>query len=127
MHSGNGGKALHYLRTQNPVNPEIMAAYPNRLSTNRSNPYIEPGGYDNLASLSHLQTFGSYLCTSEPGAEPARAHPRAAGGRAGGAQLLRLREPEEPQRGSALRLRRRRSDRQTNGGTGVYPLLQPLP
>ncbi len=56
----SSGTALHYLRTTNPVNPEVLAAYPSRLPTNRSNPYVEPGGYDKLKS--GLQLFGSYLC-----------------------------------------------------------------
>ena len=107
---------IHYLRTQNPVNPEIMAAYPNRLSTNRSNPYIEPGGYNKLASLSHLQTFGSYLCTHQPGAEPARAHRRAAGGRAGRAQLLRVRRTRRTTTRLRPATRRRRSGTPDHGG-----------
>jgi hypothetical protein len=43
-----------------------MSAWPNRLGTNRSNPYTEPGGYRKLASEGHLEVFGSYLCTSRP-------------------------------------------------------------
>ena len=43
-------KPVHYLRTTNPVNPEVLAAYPKRLPTNRSNPYVEPGGYNQLAA-----------------------------------------------------------------------------
>jgi phospholipid/cholesterol/gamma-HCH transport system substrate-binding protein len=57
---------VHFLRTANPLNPEMMAGYPNRLSTNRSNPYTEPGGYDKLGTEGHLEVFGSYLCTSNP-------------------------------------------------------------
>ncbi|HEX8856302.1 MAG TPA: MlaD family protein [Thermoleophilaceae bacterium] len=55
---------LHYLRTMNPVNPEVLAAYPHRISTNRSNPYIEPGGYSKLPS--GLEVFDPALCTSNP-------------------------------------------------------------
>jgi len=55
---------LHYLRTTNPINPENLAAYPKRISTNRSNPYVEPGGYSKLPT--GLEVFGSYLCTSNP-------------------------------------------------------------
>ena len=55
---------VKYLRTSNPVNPENLAAYPVRLSTNRSNPYLEPGGYAKLAT--GLEVFGKYLCTSNP-------------------------------------------------------------
>jgi phospholipid/cholesterol/gamma-HCH transport system substrate-binding protein len=53
---------VHYLRTANPLNPENLAAYPARLSTNRSNPYVEPGGYAHLP----MKVFGSYLCTTVP-------------------------------------------------------------
>ena len=45
------GNLPRYLRTQNPVNPEIMAAYPNRLATNRSNPYPVPGGSERALDL----------------------------------------------------------------------------
>jgi phospholipid/cholesterol/gamma-HCH transport system substrate-binding protein len=51
---------LHYLRTTNPLNPENLAAYPRRLPSNRSNPYTEPGAYDQLAR--GLPVFGRYLC-----------------------------------------------------------------
>ena len=53
---------LHYLRTTNPLNLENLAAYPTRLPTNRANPYVEPGGYDQLPQ--GLPVFGEYLCTS---------------------------------------------------------------
>ena len=60
------GKSLHYLRTTNPLNPENLAIYPKRISTNRSNPYVDPMGYLKLATQGHLDVFGSYLCTSNP-------------------------------------------------------------
>ncbi len=53
---------IHYLRTQNPENPEVMAGYPTRLATNRSNPYIAPGGYMKLKTEGHLETFGTQGC-----------------------------------------------------------------
>jgi phospholipid/cholesterol/gamma-HCH transport system substrate-binding protein len=53
---------IHYLRTSNPVNPENLAAWPYRLSTNRSNPYTEPLGYKKIKT--GLEVFGEYLCTS---------------------------------------------------------------
>jgi phospholipid/cholesterol/gamma-HCH transport system substrate-binding protein len=53
-------RPLHYLRTTNPVNPEVLAAYPRRIPSNRSNPYTEPGGYSQLAR--GLPVFGTYLC-----------------------------------------------------------------
>jgi hypothetical protein len=57
-------RPLHYLRTTNPLNLENLAAYAQRLPTNRSNPYTEPGAYDQLAQ--GLPVFGSYLCTEGP-------------------------------------------------------------
>ena len=48
----------------NPLNPETMTGYANRLSTSRSNPYTEPGAYDRLAEGRPLPVFGSYLCTA---------------------------------------------------------------
>jgi phospholipid/cholesterol/gamma-HCH transport system substrate-binding protein len=60
------GDQIHVLRLSNPLNPEMMAGYPNRLGTNRSNPYTEPGGYDKLGTEGHLEVYGSYLCTSNP-------------------------------------------------------------
>src|SRR5205085_12483764 len=40
----SGGKPVHYLRTTNPLNPEVLAVYPHRLGSNRTNPYTKPGG-----------------------------------------------------------------------------------
>jgi virulence factor Mce-like protein len=34
------GKRLHYLRAVNPVGPENLAAYPRRIGSNRTNPYM---------------------------------------------------------------------------------------
>jgi virulence factor Mce-like protein len=53
---------IHYLRTANPLNPENLAAYQNRIATNRSNPYVAPGGYANYP----MKVFGTYLCTTAP-------------------------------------------------------------
>jgi phospholipid/cholesterol/gamma-HCH transport system substrate-binding protein len=64
------GDPVHYLRLMNPLNPEIMAGYPNRLATSRSNPYTEPGAYDRLGRGEPLPVFGSYLCTSNPTPSP---------------------------------------------------------
>jgi virulence factor Mce-like protein len=55
-------KTLHYLRISNPINPESVAPYPTRLDSNRGNPYMAVGGYNQL--LSGLSVFGSYLCTN---------------------------------------------------------------
>jgi hypothetical protein len=60
----DNSKQVHYLRTTNPVNPEALAAYPKRISTNRSNPYFAPLGYKDLPT--GLKVFGTYLCTTNP-------------------------------------------------------------
>jgi virulence factor Mce-like protein len=39
---------IHYLRTSNPLNPENLAVYPNRLPTNRPNPYRHPGSFNEI-------------------------------------------------------------------------------
>jgi virulence factor Mce-like protein len=33
------GQKVHYLRTMNPFNPENLSVYPNRIGSNRTNPY----------------------------------------------------------------------------------------
>jgi phospholipid/cholesterol/gamma-HCH transport system substrate-binding protein len=55
---------LHYLRISNPINPEVLMPYKNRPETNRSNAYMEPGGY--LKLLKGLPVFATYLCTDNP-------------------------------------------------------------
>jgi virulence factor Mce-like protein len=58
------GANLHYVRISNPINPELLTRYQTRPSSNRSNPYQEPGGY--LKLLRGLPVFGKYLCTTHP-------------------------------------------------------------
>jgi virulence factor Mce-like protein len=53
---------LHYLRISNPINPESVAPYQNRLNSNRGSPYMAPGGFDQL--LSGLSVFSGNLCTN---------------------------------------------------------------
>jgi phospholipid/cholesterol/gamma-HCH transport system substrate-binding protein len=60
--STTNGRSLHYLRISNPVNPEILTEYQGRLSSNRGNPYMAPGGYSLL--VSGLDVFAGNLCTS---------------------------------------------------------------
>lgn len=55
---------LHYLRISNPINPEVLAPYHSRLESNRGNPYMAPGGYNQLTS--GLSVFSGNLCTSNP-------------------------------------------------------------
>ena len=54
------GELTNYLRTTSPLNPEILAAYPRRIPTNRANAYVQPGGYEQLGS--GLPVFGTYQC-----------------------------------------------------------------
>ena len=68
----NTTRLVHYLRTTNPISPEVLATYEKRLPTNRSNPYPEPGAYSQLAS--GLPTFGNYLCAN-PGPATSLAPP----------------------------------------------------
>ena len=51
---------MHYLRTTNPLNLENLAVYPRRPGTNRTNPYMLPGGYDKLAQ--GLDSFETRHC-----------------------------------------------------------------
>jgi phospholipid/cholesterol/gamma-HCH transport system substrate-binding protein len=60
----NPRQLLHYVRVSSPINPETLTDYSNRLSSNRGNPYLVPGGY--TALLGGLPVFGSYLCTNNP-------------------------------------------------------------
>jgi phospholipid/cholesterol/gamma-HCH transport system substrate-binding protein len=55
---------LHYLRTQNPLNPENLAVYPKRLPTNRTNPYTQPGNFDQMRT--GLPSFETRHCTNGP-------------------------------------------------------------
>jgi virulence factor Mce-like protein len=56
---------LHYLRTQNPLNPENLAVYPTgRLPSNRTNPYMQPGGYDQLRT--GLPSYETRHCGNGP-------------------------------------------------------------
>ena len=57
---GNGPR--NYLRTIPAFNPEMLSAYPQRLRSNRNNPYIQPKGY--LKLKSGLQSFQTVQCGS---------------------------------------------------------------
>jgi phospholipid/cholesterol/gamma-HCH transport system substrate-binding protein len=53
----------HYLRTSNPLNPEMLAQYPKRLTSNRTNPYPFPG--DGLSLKDGLPSFETRQCTGQ--------------------------------------------------------------
>jgi ABC-type transporter Mla subunit MlaD len=57
---GNGQR--NYLRTLAPFSPEMLAAYPQRLRSNRANPYIQPKGYNKLKQ--GLQVFNPANCSA---------------------------------------------------------------
>ena len=56
------GGSERYLRAEPQLNPETAAAYPNRLRSNRANPYLHPLGYEALSS--HLPVFDPRPCTA---------------------------------------------------------------
>ncbi len=60
--NNEGAGPLEYIRTMAPFSPEMMAAYPRRLASNRTNPYMKPLGYQNLRS--GLQSFETRQCTN---------------------------------------------------------------
>ncbi|HET6508347.1 MAG TPA: MlaD family protein [Baekduia sp.] len=62
------GENLHYLRTANPLNPEALAQYPNRLKTNRTNPYAFPGDSNSLKT--GLSSFETRQCGSATAPNP---------------------------------------------------------
>jgi len=60
------GVQTHYLRSTAPLEPAALAAYPRRLKTNRTNPYLAPLGYSKLKS--GLDSFETSQCTGGPNA-----------------------------------------------------------
>ena len=124
--SAQSTSRLHYLRTQNPRNPEVMAGYPSRLATNRSNPYIAPGGYDKLAAEGHLEVFAPNSCGTTPvPAPPAPMAPWMSPALLtqidfyifGGTENRNAAPPCDPQTPLG----------QVVGQSGSYPHLEPLP
>ena len=123
---GQASGSLHYLRTQNPTNPEVMSGYPSRLATNRSNPYIAPGGYDKLRTEGHLETFAANTCGTTPvPSEPAASEPWLPAALLaqisfytfGGTVNRNAAPPCDPQTPLGQLL----------GQSGSYPHLEPLP
>jgi phospholipid/cholesterol/gamma-HCH transport system substrate-binding protein len=113
---------LHYLRTQNPSNPEIMAGYPSRIASNRSNPYFAPQTY----KPGQLKVFGSYLCGTTPVPnEPAPLAPWLPA--AVVAQIHYYTYGGNRNRNSAPPCDAQAPLGQVVGQTGTFPHLQPLP
>ena len=111
-------KFIHYLRTASPVNPEMMTGWPFRLSTNRSNPYTAPGGYDKLRTEGHLEVFGQYLCTGPRGPAAAGAERVPLGERGRPDRAVHLRRRPEPRQGAPVR----RAGAAGPGGRPVGPV-----
>jgi phospholipid/cholesterol/gamma-HCH transport system substrate-binding protein len=123
--SPSASRPLHYLRTTNPASPEILAAYPRRLPTNRSNPYVEPGGYSKLGTEGHLEVLDSYYCRGGGSPPPPLASPPLLSTNLaglinqfvfGGAENTGAAPPCDPQEPLGRKV----------GQTGVYPRLQPI-
>ena len=55
------GTVFNHLRTAGVLAPQALAAYPERLRSNRANPYLKPGGYEAL--LTGLAQFETRQCT----------------------------------------------------------------
>lgn len=56
------GRKIHYLRTLNPLSPENLAGYPNRLGTTRSSPYTYPEAFTLLKS--GLLSYDTRSCSN---------------------------------------------------------------
>lgn len=63
-----GGSPVHYLRTASVFSPEGMTIYPQRLATNRPNPYRFPGQLNQLRT--GLPVFEGRQCASGPRPTP---------------------------------------------------------
>jgi phospholipid/cholesterol/gamma-HCH transport system substrate-binding protein len=61
--TGNQGPQQHYLRTMQILGPESLAIYPQRIGTDRSNPYFQPGAFSALGN-GGLQVFSSSSCSN---------------------------------------------------------------
>jgi hypothetical protein len=59
---GGVGPALHYLHTMNVLSPESLSVYPQRLGTNRANPYFKPDAFSSL--VSGLPVFSAGACSN---------------------------------------------------------------
>lgn len=64
------GAPIHYLRTVSVFSPDGMTIYPQRLATNRSNPYRFPGQLAPSQLSSGLPVFEGRQCASGPRPAP---------------------------------------------------------
>jgi phospholipid/cholesterol/gamma-HCH transport system substrate-binding protein len=61
--TGTSAKKVRYVRTTNALGPEVLAGFPRRLRTSRTNPYLKPKGYLDLAK-GGLESFETRHCSS---------------------------------------------------------------
>jgi phospholipid/cholesterol/gamma-HCH transport system substrate-binding protein len=125
--SAEGGNA-HYIRISSPINPETLAVFSGRPSTNRSNPYLAPGGYSQL--VNGLAVFDRSDCTNRalPGFAPSMAHSTTSvtGTALTLAQLVSRYYYTGTPQGPACRVQAPLGY-QTTGQRQQFPHLQPLP
>ncbi len=113
-----GNKLLHYVRVSRPLNPETLTDYSTRLTSNRGNPYLVPGGYSSL--VSQLPVFGSYLCTSNP--QPTIGPTISASLAAVLSSVYYTADPNGPPCNAQPPL-----GEATTGQSQLFPQLQPIP
>lgn len=80
------GKPVHYLRTGLVFSPEGLSIYPQRLATNRPNPYRFPGQLNELRS--GLPVFEDRQCASGPRPVPDISDPNTWAATIGGVSPL---------------------------------------
>jgi phospholipid/cholesterol/gamma-HCH transport system substrate-binding protein len=80
------GKPVHYLRAASVFDPEGMALYPQRLATNRPNPYRFPQQLNQLSS--GLPVFEDRQCASGPRPVPNISDPNTWAATIGGVSPL---------------------------------------
>ena len=61
----NLSAGVKYLRVISPLGPDVLAAFSNRLSNNRTNPYQQPLGYSKVAT-GGMQSFETAQCAGGP-------------------------------------------------------------
>jgi phospholipid/cholesterol/gamma-HCH transport system substrate-binding protein len=78
------GQGMHYLRTEGPLGPEALAAYPQRLEISRTNPYLKPLGALDVRTA--LDSFETRQCTGGVSAfvDPSTPNDPAFNARTGG-------------------------------------------